>query len=353
MTMETDYRTAAPAPADPTLPRMSVLVMGHNQQEFMAACLDSVLSQHYDGWVEVILCDDCSTDATFDIMLQKAKQYRGPFRVVAHRCPVNGRVAVNMNIAVSLSEGDWLVRVDGDDIMHPDRLRLTALAIRRFPGATGVSGALSVFSGEPAPVTNPPDSELAFLVASKDDYRNGGEPEGLRWWGGASAFSRRIFTEFGDMPAECAVLDDTMLATRVLVLGQYVIIRNGYMIYYRRHAGNISSAGQSDKSFRSMLEIDAAGRDYLHRGLVCHAPILAELKTRARQDSSCQPMAQRFEALFGEWRRQAFFWQKSWRERIADAHIKGPWWRKIPWALRVVCPHTYVFYLWLQARLKK
>lgn len=353
MTMETDYRTADPTPADPALPRMSVLVMGHNQQEFMEACLDSVLSQRYDGWVEVVLCDDCSTDATFDIMLQKAKEYRGPFRVIAHRCPVNGRVAVNMNIAVSLSEGDWLVRVDGDDVMHPDRLRLTALAIRRFPGATGISGARSVFSGEPVPVTNPPDAELTFLVASKDDYRNGGEPKGLSWWGCAMAFSRRIFTEFGDMPAECAVLDDTMFATRILMLGQFVVIRNGYMIYYRRHAGNISSVEWQDKSFRCMLKTDAAGRDYFRRGLVCHPFILAELKERARQDGSCLPLAQRFEALFAEWRRQAFFWQKSWRERIADAHIKGPWWRKIPWALRVICPCTYVFSLWLQTRLKK
>lgn len=350
--METDFRTAAPDPADPDLPRISVLVMGHNQQDFMAACVDSVLAQQYDGWVEVVLCDDCSTDGTYEIMLQKAKEYRGPFRVIAHRCPVNGRVAVNMNVAVSLSEGDWLMRVDGDDIMHPDRLRLTALAIRRFPGTTGISGARSIFSGEPESVVNPADEELEYLVYSKDDYGDD-SPAGLCWWGCAMTFTRRVFTEFGDMPAECAVLDDTMFATRILMLGQFVIINNGYLVYYRRHAGNMSSPEQFDNTYSGMLKLHLAGMDYMRRGLPCLPPILAELQKKAQEDASCIPMTRWFERCFAMRRFHCFVWEQSWWGRVRCAPVCDHWWRRLFWALRVISPHTYVATDWFRRRFSR
>ena len=112
------------------LPFISILVLSYNQADYIKACIESVLSMQYEGELEYIFCDDCSTDATFDIICQVTANYKGPHRIICHRCPINGRVAVNMNTAVSLSSGDWIMRVDGDDIVHQDRLKLTAHAIK-------------------------------------------------------------------------------------------------------------------------------------------------------------------------------------------------------------------------------
>jgi glycosyltransferase involved in cell wall biosynthesis len=76
--------------------------MGFNQGEFMRECAQSVLSQNYEGKLEIIFCDDCSTDNTFQIMKELAETYQGPHRVIVHQCPINGKVATNMNVAVSL-----------------------------------------------------------------------------------------------------------------------------------------------------------------------------------------------------------------------------------------------------------
>lgn len=333
------------------LPFISILVLSYNQQDFIADCIDSVLSQQYDGKLEIIFCDDCSSDSTFDIIQQKVAVYKGAHRVVAHRCATNGKVAVNMNVAVSLSHGDWLMRVDGDDILHPDRTRLTALAIMKYPMAAAISGTLVTFTNTPTRITNPPDENLDFLVATQADFSAGKKPQGVEWWGGMMTFTRRLFTHFGDLPAICNVLDDTMFATRALMLGQFVIIRNGILLYYRRHSGNISSDSQqcSQQSIRQIMQADAATRDYYRRGLPCHEPILDELKQHTATHPESQGLLEHFQTHFANLRRHALYWEKSWRQRVQDAHIQGTVLKKLPHALCVLCPLTYA----ISCRLKQ
>lgn len=328
------------SPPAGTWPFISVLMMSHNQQEYIGACLESILAMPYPGQLEVICCDDCSDDASFEIIERIAAAYRGPYRIVTHRCPTNGRVAVNMNTAVHLARGDWFMRVDGDDVMHPDRARLTGLAIMKHPGAMAVSGCLIPFENEPPEVQNPAEPALEYRVADRHDFAEG-KPGWLEWWGCMMAMHRSVFEMFGDLPAECAVLDDTMFATRALMLGRFVIVSNGVMIYYRRHAANISSDRTRCRSVRDYLRADAAARDYYRRGIPCHEPILRELEVYTHDHPDCEDLLRYFRARFAELRRQALFWQKPWKERIADARIAGPWWRKLPWALRVSCPLAY------------
>lgn len=324
--------------------------MGYNQAAYMEACADSVLAQQYDGPLEIIFCDDCSTDNTFAVMERKAAAYKGPHRVVVHRCPVNAKVAVNMNVAVSLSHGDWLMRVDGDDILHPDRTRLTALAIMRHPQATAISGKLIPFEHTPTPENNPTDDELDYLVVDKTQLRAHKKPGALEWWGCMMTMSRRIFTEFGDLPAECNVLDDTMFAARALMLGQFVIIRNGILLYYRRHANNISSDSDthSRQSIWQILRKDKAMRLYYKRGIPSHAPILAELEKHTAAHPDTQSLLDYFRTRFTTLRQQALYWEIGWSERLKLAKIKGSFLRKIPHAFTTFCPLTHAISRWIR-----
>lgn len=325
------------------LPSISILVMSHNQEAFIADTVNSVLSQKYDGELEFIFCDDHSTDSTFEIIQKIVSEYEGNHRVVTHRCEINGRVATNMNVAVSLAKCNWYMRVDGDDILHPDRVRLTALAIMKHPGATAISGRLIPFESYYQETKNQDDNELSFNVFSIKDFTPTREPEGLEWWGCMMTIHRSVFDVFGPLPSECNVLDDTMFATRALMLGNFVIIVNGYLLYYRRHSGNISSSKLTENSIRGLIKSDRDSRDYHRRGIPGHKPILKEIENFTQNNTDFDNFRKYFEYRFSELKRQAYFWEKSWRERIADAGINGPIWRKIPWAIRVLCPFTYVF----------
>lgn len=333
-----------------TLPSISILVMSYNQESFIGDCVDSVLAQEYAGELEFIFCDDNSSDSTFNIIQEKVYKYTGNRRVVTHKCPQNGKVAVNMNIAVSLAKGDWLMRVDGDDILHPDRTRLTALAIMKHSKATAISGKLVPFSKQPVHTENVPDEELKYKVYNLKDIKEDEIPRGLEWWGCMMTLSRKIFTKFGDLPANCNVLDDTMFATRALMLGDFVIIENGILLYYRRHSGNISSeTSKNNTGVFELMKTDAQSRDYYRRGAPAHETILDEIAEYSKKHPEFTILHTYFSNRFKELRRQAYFWNKSWRERINDVYIPGPFWRKIPWALRVLCPFTYA----LATKMKK
>ena len=326
----------------PTLPSISILVMSYNQEAFIGACVDSVLSQEYDGELEFIFCDDNSSDSTFKIIEEKVYHYTGSRRVVTHKAEKNGKVATNMNIAVKLAKYDWLMRVDGDDILHPDRTRLSALGILQHPEAVTVAGGLIPFSDKITPVTNPKAEDIIFKSYHYADFTEYEAPRGLTWWGGTMCMNRRIFEVFGDLLKDCSVLDDTVFATRSLMLGDIIIAENATFLYYRRHESNISSAGDKlGNSISELIKSDSAARNYYLRGIPAHDIILDEIKNYTAKHSEYGILYTYFKNRFVELKRQAFFWKKSWSERIADAKIQGPIWRKIPWAMRVMCPFTY------------
>ena len=324
------------------LPFISILVMSYNQEAYIGDCVDSVLSQEYDGELEFIFCDDNSSDSTFNIIQEKVYKYTGTRRIITHRNTQNQRVAANMNKGLELASGDWIMRMDGDDIMHKDRVSLSAEAIKRYPNATAICGRYKYFSGDNVPVVqNPALHELSFTVNNHLDFSRGIKPAELEWWGGIMCIKRSVFDYFGPMPPECDVLDDTMFATRSLMLGDFVSMTNAIMIYYRRHENNVSSQKLAASTLRGLLESDYKMRNYYQRGVKCHYPILREIQEFSETHPDFLPLYRYFEHHFKELKRQAFFWKKSWKERINDAHISGPFWRKIPWAIRVLCPFTY------------
>lgn len=246
-----------------------------------------------------------------------------------------------MNNAVSHSKGEWLMRMDGDDIMHPDRVRLTAEAISKYPQATAVCGRYQHFSHNIQPLTNPELHNLQYEVHNYKHFTELTKPEALEWWGGIMCMKRSIFDTFGPMPHDCDVLDDTMFATRALMLGDFVSMTNAILIYYRRHDNNVSSTPSHSNSIKAYLKADSEMRDYYRRGIHCHTPILQEVQQYTDKHPECKTLLLYFENRFKELSRQGNFWRKSWSERIADAHIQGPFWRKIPWAIRVFSPFTY------------
>ena len=326
----------------PLLPSISILVMSYNQEEFIGACVDSVLSQEYEGELEFIFCDDNSSDSTFKIIEDKVYHYTGNRRVVTHRAEKNGKVATNMNIAVKLAKYDWLMRVDGDDILHSDRARISAMAILKHPNAVCVAGGLIPFFDIAKPVSNPVSQDIIFQAYRHGDFTERNAPPGLSWWGGTMCINRRVFDIFGDLHKDCSVLDDTVFATRSLMLGDIVIAKNATFLYYRRHGGNISSSAdiQSNNIFE-LMKSDASMRNYYQKSIPAHDIILNEIKNYTSEYPEYSILYSYFTNHFNELKRQAFFWNKSWGERIADAKIQGPFWRKIPWALRVMCPFTY------------
>ena len=324
-----------------SLPSISILVMSYNQEAYIGACVDSVLSQEYDGELEIIFCDDNSSDSTFSTIQEKVYKYTGTRNIKLYQSSENVRVAANMNNGIKLAQGEWIMRMDGDDIMHEDRVRLTSEIICNNPDIVAVCGRYQHFKTTPQAVKNPDYKDLKIQINDYQDITPNEVPQNLEWWGGIMCMKRSIFDIFGPLPSECDVLDDTMFATRALMLGKYASVTNATFIYYRRHENNVSSENSVANSIFDIMKQDKAMRQYYRRGIHCHKPILDEISTYVSIHPEYNVLYEYFSNRFNELKRQGEFWQKSWCKRIKDAHISGHFWRKIPWAIRVLCPFTY------------
>jgi glycosyltransferase involved in cell wall biosynthesis len=114
---------------------LSVLLPAKDASATLPEALAGVLAQREAPPFEVICVDDASVDSTPDLLAEAARKDR---RVRVVRGEGRGLVAA-LNLGLSQCRGGWIARMDADDRVHPDRLRLQAemLAADRSLGAVG------------------------------------------------------------------------------------------------------------------------------------------------------------------------------------------------------------------------
>ena len=104
----------------------------YNCETTLAYALQSVFAQTDPEW-QLLLVDDGSTDGSLAI----ARQVRDP-RVVVISDGVNRGLPYRLNQIAALSEGRYLARMDGDDLMHPERICRQREFLQRNPGVDAV-----------------------------------------------------------------------------------------------------------------------------------------------------------------------------------------------------------------------
>lgn len=99
---------------------VSVLIPNYNYAQYLRNCLDSVLNQTYDN-IEVIFCDNRSTDESFEIAEEYRKKFmkKGIFFSIAQN-KYNMGSAINSSQCYRQSEGDYIFYLSSDDAIKPD-----------------------------------------------------------------------------------------------------------------------------------------------------------------------------------------------------------------------------------------
>lgn len=115
-------------------PLVTVLMAVYNGEAYLGEAIESILRQTY-SFYEFIIIDDASTDSSRRL----AKSYQDP-RICVVTNPCNLRLAASLNRGISLARGKYIVRMDADDISHPDRLE-KQVAFMEENRDVGVSGS--------------------------------------------------------------------------------------------------------------------------------------------------------------------------------------------------------------------
>ena len=123
--------------------KISIIMGVYNCSETINEAIDSILNQSYKNW-QFIICDDCSTDNTYEILLTYKKLYPDKFIIV--RNDTNSRLAASLNHCLRYATGKYVARMDGDDISHPERLEKQLKYLQENPNIDLVGTSMQRFN---------------------------------------------------------------------------------------------------------------------------------------------------------------------------------------------------------------
>lgn len=108
-------------------PEVSVIMAVKNGEATLRSALDSMFDQTFTEW-EVVIINDGSTDATSSIL--KEYEARDSLRVKILSQPNMG-LTKSLNRAIGEARGDYIARLDADDVNLPHRLETQLRVIKK------------------------------------------------------------------------------------------------------------------------------------------------------------------------------------------------------------------------------
>ena len=122
--------------------KISIIMGIYNCDKTLEEAIDSLFSQTYDNW-ELIMCDDASSDQTYDIA--KRYQTKFPDKVFLLRNEKNMGLNYTLNRCLEIAHGQYIARMDGDDISLPERFEKEITFLESNPQFALVSAEMEMF----------------------------------------------------------------------------------------------------------------------------------------------------------------------------------------------------------------
>lgn len=244
-----------------SVPKISIIMAVHNGQPYLEDCLLSVLSQSVADF-EFIVIDDGSNDGSTKVLEAMAAR---DFRIKLTRNGDNIGLTRSLNVGLEQARGEYIARIDADDLCRPNRLDVQLEAMLSDPDLVILGSGYRIIDEHGSP-------QGQVSVALSD--------ERIRWLLGFSPpsfhptyFFRRLAPDGTVVRYDEAFLtaQDFDLWSRLSEQGQGRVLAD-VLIDYRRHAGGISVAQQMRQT--------EDGRKVSHRNLAARLPetLVAELE---------------------------------------------------------------------------
>ena len=186
-------------------PSLTVILPAHNAEQTIAQAIASTLNQTYTDF-ELWVLENGSNDRTAEI----ARSFTDPRIKVFELGPVG--VGGAMQYAIENAPSEWLARMDADDLMFPDRLKVQMSFIQERPGLVFVGTAcafLTPFGHIFQRVLSSPSREVTVSLLSKGKF----------FANPSTLFRRRIALEVSSVDPEFA-MDDNPMWFRMLKRGR-------------------------------------------------------------------------------------------------------------------------------------
>lgn len=127
-------------------PMVSVVMGVYNCQATLVEAVESIFAQTYTNW-ELVICDDASTDGT-SIVLNQLMESTHASRITVLRNATNRKLAYSLNRCLKVAKGEYIARMDADDISPPNRIQSQLQYLFDNPRVDLVGTAMRRFNSE-------------------------------------------------------------------------------------------------------------------------------------------------------------------------------------------------------------
>jgi glycosyltransferase involved in cell wall biosynthesis len=219
-----------------TKPIVSVCVPTYNYARFLPDCIESILQQSISEW-ELIICDDCSTDGTHELLSQYAARDRR-IRYIRNDCRLG--MSPNLKNAADRAEAPYLKVLCADDWVTDRHLETMLSLMERHPHVVlGTCAEIHTDSeGRPLAVQFLMGQPLSVITGTKMLNRMARG----HGFGGNSSFTIRTsaYRALGGYDPTIAYGVDYELAARLCRVGDY--LHTDQPLFYGRSHGDSSSS---------------------------------------------------------------------------------------------------------------
>ena len=221
-----------------TSPRVSILMPVYNVAPYLREAMDSILNQTFEDF-ELIILDDCSPDNSTEIL----DTYTDP-RIVRYRGEKNVGLGNVLNIGMDMARGEFIARMDSDDLSTPERLAVQVAYLETHPDVDLCSCGMQLFGAKQETwvrETNVENVKITALFYSPILHAS-------------SMWRREAFERVGlRFRQEMVPAEDYDMWTRAMAAGLKLVNIPEVMYQYRIHPSQATT--QTDKTARKDREV--------------------------------------------------------------------------------------------------
>jgi glycosyltransferase involved in cell wall biosynthesis len=225
---------------------VSIIIPVYNQEKYLSETLISVLNQTYFNW-ECILVNDGSTDNSVAVLQPFLTQDKR-FHFINSE---NKGVSNARNLALQQAKGEYVLFLDGDDLIHPEKIQQALSNFQKNPDLSIVFNTTSYFQ----------DIMENNLYDIKIDAKLLNFTDLLLYWGEKiilpihSAIIKRSLLDGIEFNTNLTAQEDWLVWLRFFKNKPKVLVLDEVLSFYRKHNSSRTQSFSLKKDHFKALQI--------------------------------------------------------------------------------------------------
>ena len=225
---------------------VSIIIPVYNQEKYLAETLNSVLNQTYSNW-ECVLVNDGGTDNSVAI-LQPFLTQDNRFHFINSE---NKGVSHARNLALKQVKGDFILFLDGDDLIHSEKIELAISNFQKDSDLSIVFNTTNYFQNTIENVLYPMKITPELLNFNSL----------LLYWGEKiilpihSAIIKKTLFDGIEYNSELTAQEDWLVWLRLFQKNPKVLVLDTVLSYYRKHNSSRTQSFSVKEDHFKALEI--------------------------------------------------------------------------------------------------